>query len=225
MEKRNPIYIELEKADRQLLPPRYDFYERKSKNRYTLSWKRPTGSCCSRATIFTSGKAKTGIPALLHGTSVQASCWSHITNFASEKAKTAKHVLNIKVPAAAAHALQFLWAEKQKPIYIELEKAHRQLLLPRYDFYKWKSENWYTYSSPRYVCLQASCWSHITNFVSEKAKMAKHVLNRKVPVGIQGHDVAEAPTGVARALLYIVRGSPSFLLHPSGAIWPQPGMQ
>ena len=32
------------------------------------------------------------------------------------------------------------------------------------------------------------------------------------PVGIQGHAVAEAPTGVARALLYIVRGSPSFLL-------------
>ena len=31
-------------------------------------------------------------------------------------------------------------------------------------------------------------------------------------VGIQGHAVAEAPTGVARALLYIVRGSPSFLL-------------
>ena len=42
-------------------------------------------------------------------------------------------------------------------------------------------------------------------------------------VGIKGHAeadaeadaVAEAPTGVARALLYIVRGSPSFLLHPS----------
>ena len=33
--------------------------------------------------------------------------------------------------------------------------------------------------------------------------------------GIQGHAVAEAPTGVARALLYIVRASPSFLLHPS----------
>ena len=32
--------------------------------------------------------------------------------------------------------------------------------------------------------------------------------------GIQGHAVAEAPTGVARALLYIVRASPSFLLHP-----------
>ena len=31
-------------------------------------------------------------------------------------------------------------------------------------------------------------------------------------VGTQGHAVAEAPTGVARALLYIVRGSPSFLL-------------
>ena len=31
-------------------------------------------------------------------------------------------------------------------------------------------------------------------------------------VGIPGHAVAEAPTGVARALLYIVRGSPSFLL-------------
>ena len=34
-------------------------------------------------------------------------------------------------------------------------------------------------------------------------------------VGIQDHAVAEAPTGVARALLYIVRASPSFLLHPS----------
>ena len=31
--------------------------------------------------------------------------------------------------------------------------------------------------------------------------------------GIQGHAVAETPTGVARALLYIVRAS-SFLLHP-----------
>ena len=38
-------------------------------------------------------------------------------------------------------------------------------------------------------------------------------------VGIKGHAVAEAvaeaPKGVARALLYIVRASPSFLLHPS----------
>ena len=32
--------------------------------------------------------------------------------------------------------------------------------------------------------------------------------------GIQGHAVAEAPTGVARALLYILRASPSFLLNP-----------
>ena len=34
-------------------------------------------------------------------------------------------------------------------------------------------------------------------------------------VGIQGHAVAETPTGVARALLYIVRASPSLLLHRS----------
>ena len=34
-------------------------------------------------------------------------------------------------------------------------------------------------------------------------------------VRIQGHAVAETPTGVARALLYIVRASPSFLLHRS----------
>ncbi len=35
-----------------------------------------------------------------------------------------------------------------------------------------------------------------------------------LPVGIQGHAVAEAPTGVARALLYlyIVRGYPFLLL-------------
>ena len=41
----------------------------------------------------------------------------------------------------------------------------------------------------------------------------------QIPVGIKGHAVAEAvaeaPKGVARALLYIVRASPSFLLHPS----------
>ena len=30
-------------------------------------------------------------------------------------------------------------------------------------------------------------------------------------VGIESHAVTEAPTGLARALLYIVRGSPSFL--------------
>ena len=38
-------------------------------------------------------------------------------------------------------------------------------------------------------------------------------------VGIKGHAVAEAvaeaPKGVARALLYIVRASPSFLIYPS----------
>ena len=34
-------------------------------------------------------------------------------------------------------------------------------------------------------------------------------------VEIQGHAVAEAPTGMARALLYIARGSPPFLLHQS----------
>lgn len=34
--------------------------------------------------------------------------------------------------------------------------------------------------------------------------------------GIQGHAVAEAPTGVARALLYLVRGSPLF--HPQSMI-------
>ena len=32
---------------------------------------------------------------------------------------------------------------------------------------------------------------------------------------LKGHAVAETPTAVARALLYIVRASPSFLLHPS----------
>ena len=39
----------------------------------------------------------------------------------------------------------------------------------------------------------------------------------EVRVGIQGHAVAEAPTGVARALLYIVRGFPFLLpfLYPS----------
>ena len=44
-------------------------------------------------------------------------------------------------------------------------------------------------------------------------------------VGIQGHAVAEAPTGVARALLYIVEGSPSFfslfiINHTSYSIIP-----
>ena len=39
-------------------------------------------------------------------------------------------------------------------------------------------------------------------------------------VGIQGHAVAEAPTGVARALLYIVSGSPSFLLYLSSIMDP-----
>ena len=32
---------------------------------------------------------------------------------------------------------------------------------------------------------------------------------------LSGHAVAETPTVVDRALLYIVRASPSFLLHPS----------
>ena len=34
-------------------------------------------------------------------------------------------------------------------------------------------------------------------------------------MGIRGHAVAETPTVVARALLYIVRASPSFLLDSS----------
>ena len=120
----------------QLLPTRYDFYERKSDNRYLRpAWH--TCSCCLRATIFTSGKAKTGT---------------------SDRRDTT---------AAAASALRFLRAEKQKQVpATRLTNLYLQLLPPRYDFYERKSEDRYL----RPAWHTCSCCPHVTIFMSGKAK-------------------------------------------------------
>ena len=73
-EKRKPVQIRAENAHPQLMPPQYnhDFYKRKSENWSEYKLKMPTCncypcitcsccSCCPCNTIFTSGKAKTGI--------------------------------------------------------------------------------------------------------------------------------------------------------------------
>ena len=55
-------------------------------------------------------------------------------------------------------------------------------------------------------------------FISYTVTLSRSLAKKpptSMPIGIQGHAVAETPTGVAHALLYIVRASPSFLLHRS----------
>ena len=76
---------------------------------------------------------------------------------------------------------------------------------------------------PRLVWSQKSCnvslFSQLWEYLRATRKWESISLGLSGSVGIKGHAVAEAvaeaPKGVARALLYIVRGSPSFLLHPS----------
>ena len=69
---------------------------------------------------------------------------------------------------------------------------------------------------PRLVWSQRSCrallFSQLWEDLRAFRKWESISLRLSGSVGIEGHAVAEAPTGVARALLYIVRGSPSFLL-------------
>lgn len=72
--------------------------------------------------IFTSGKAKAGIPALLYDKSVSKPAAGPIYNFRKQKASMAKYVLSGKVLVAAAPALWFLQVKKRK---YELQKAHR----------------------------------------------------------------------------------------------------
>ncbi|WP_375449063.1 hypothetical protein [uncultured Nostoc sp.] len=75
----------------QLLPQRYDFYKRKSKNRYVQPAKH-TCSCCPRIAIFAIKKAKMA------------------------KDVSDKKALTAGTPAAgtAAPVLRFLQAEKRK---------------------------------------------------------------------------------------------------------------
>ncbi len=76
---------------------------------------------------------------------------------------------------------------------------------------------------PRLVWSQRSCsvslFSQLWEHFRASTKWESISLGLSGSVGIKGHAmaeaVAEAPNGVARALLYIVGASPSFLLHPS----------
>ena len=76
---------------------------------------------------------------------------------------------------------------------------------------------------PRLVWSQRSCsaslFSQLWEYLRASRKWESISLGLSGSVGIKGHAVAEAvaeaPKGVARALLYIVRASPSFLLHSS----------
>ena len=118
--------------------------------------------------IFTSGKAKTGIvPTSLDSTSVSKPAAARIcTIFATEKAKPAKHVLNRKVPAAAAHDN---------------------------DFYEQTSEKQYTLSLKR---LTGSCCSRDTIFTTGEAKTGRWYtpgfifwVEKQVPTTGQASDI------------------------------------
>ena len=76
---------------------------------------------------------------------------------------------------------------------------------------------------PRLVWSQRSCsaslFSQLWEYLRASRKWESINLGLSGSVGIKGHAVAEAVAeaskGVARALLYIVRASPSFLIYPS----------
>ena len=120
------------------------FHKQKSENRYLRpvlhiccwyicsSWY--TYSCCPRVTISTSGKAKTGIPAALYGTSVSKPAAARTIPF-SRPAGT---------PAAVALALWFSRPKNRKQVPAT---GLTHLLPPHYDFYDRKSKNRYVRSA------------------------------------------------------------------------------
>ena len=133
-----------------------------------MSWTRPTCSCCRRVTI----------------------CWYRVTIFRSGKAKTSQNMSGKGPPQ-----LQLLPSRHNLLVHLLISTVRvspSQLLPPRYDFYKWKSENRsryemkkvylscsccrcitfcsYIYSFQWYLCLLASCCLRVTIFTIGKGE-------------------------------------------------------
>ncbi len=134
-EKSNQVRLyEIRKPQLQLLLPRYDFYERESEIRSRYELKKPTCSCFSHVTIFTSGKAKSGLNMIWK----RPNCW-HSHDFCERKSeirskyelKKAAHVTIFETPPAAVTPTIFVGGKTKSGLDMSWKRHTR---CPRYNF-------------------------------------------------------------------------------------------
>lgn len=118
-EKSNQVRLyEIRKPQLQLLLPRYDFYERESEIRSRYELKKPTCSCFSHVTIFTSGKAKSGLNMIWKRPNC---CHSH--DFCEQKSKISSVCMRMKSPTCSSHPHDFCERKSEIRSKYELKKA------------------------------------------------------------------------------------------------------
>ncbi len=127
-----------------------------------MSGKRLTYSCCPHVTMFTIGKAKTGLNT--RWKRPRCTCCPRVTIFTSEKAEKLKAGRRVTICWYTSYSLQYVclqascshitiftsrkaksWPRRHNlPVYQLLSTVRlspSQLRPPRYDFYEQKSEN------------------------------------------------------------------------------------